>query len=750
MTTTSSWTLLHTAAKNGETETVENLVKNGAETNAVTTLHWTPLHFSAKYGHFDCCRILIEAGASIIAPTKLRFFTPFHIAALEGHTDIVRLFLEYGADLNIRTAEGWTPLHAAVEHAHKKTVRFLLEHGADPNLAKRATLAVFPLHTAAKNGRKDILQLLLDFGTDPCVQNKHGKYPKDFAEENEFFELAKLLELKPELKTLPYQPNANWIKSVIQGGDLQRLENWLNEGGSASYVPKNGISLLGNAIVSGQPEIVRLLLSHGANTNIKLVWSSESILNDLISSGMVSGRDKYIEIVNILLDHGIKPVSDKQDNPNPFKAQTCCSSIQVLPLSLLERLEAAGLSIEPELKKKMAIRWAVKVKDYIQAEQLLLAGADPNDVKWGDVDAPLHVAIQTDDVEMVRLLVKYGAKVNKKLGYGDSSLYEAAGKGNIEIVKLLVEAGAYVNRKTDGGTPLQAALYTGKTEIVDYLLEHGADIESKTKRIFGIPVNASSTPIFNAIYLGDSEIIQKLIDKGADIHVVGNGGNTLLHVAAEKGLTKWAKYFLDHGLNIEAENWHQQRPLHLAAIKKHKEVVQLLLRHGASVKPPPGIVPIIYAILLDRSDLLETALKENPAGINETHRHPLPILAALEQGNHNIVEILMKYGASLTVSQNIYHPEGTWGDSALSYVSRTGKKDLLELFLKQNINVNSKSSPRPVLHCAATPEIAQILLEHGANPYLRSNEHQTALECQSHNKAVAALLRTVMSTETEN
>jgi hypothetical protein len=77
-------------------------------------------------------------------------------------------------------------------------------------------------------------------------------------------------------------------------------------------------------------------------------------------------------------------------------------------------------------------------------------------------------------------------------------------------------------------------------------------------------------------------------------------------------------------------------------------------------------------------------------------------------------------------------------------------KDLLELFLKQNVNVNSKSSPRPALHCAATPEIAQILLDHGANPYLRSNEHRTALECQSHNKAVADLLRTTMSMETEN
>jgi ankyrin repeat protein len=74
-------------------------------------------------------------------------------------------------------------------------------------------------------------------------------------------------------------------------------------------------------------------------------------------------------------------------------------------------------------------------------------------------------------------------------------------------------------------------------------------------------------------------------------------------------------------------------------------------------------------------------------------------------------------------------------------------KDLLELFLKQDINVNSKASIIPALHCAASTEIAQILLDHGANPYLRSNEHRTALECQLRNNEVAALLRQIMTRE---
>ncbi len=755
----SQWTPLHQAAQTGNSDELKKLIETGDDLNAVTKLGWTPLHFSAWYGYLDCCRILIEAGSAMYMPTTLRFWTPCHLAALEGHTEIVRLFLEHGADINARTAEGWTPLHAAVEHAHLETVRFLLERGADPNLAKRPDRTTFPLHSAARNGRRDIVQILLDFGADPNVKNKYGELPGNLAKEVGFSGIAEMLEIKPESQKPVKEPDSIWIMNLIRGGDLQRLENWLDEGGSISYVPKNGQSLLSYAIFFGQPNTVRYLLEHGAAPKGRFGWFSGSALNGMLASGMASGRREYIEVAEILLDHGFKPFSGKEDHADPFHVNTfCCPSVQVLPLSLLDRLEAAGLAIEPALKKKMALRWAVKVRDHAEAEQLLKEGADPNAGSgYGDIHAPLHAAIQANDVEMVRLLVQYGAKVNKKSGYGNSFLYDAASDATIEIVKILVEAGANVNRKTDFGSPIQAALKEGKTEIVDYLIEHGADLESRTNWVWGHKVDASSTPIFSALASGDGKLIQKLIDEGADIHVIGDRGNTLLHIAAEKGLTRWVKYFLEQGMDIEAENWDHRRPLHLAALHKRKETIQYLMNHGASVEiPPPAFPPVIYTMMLGRIDLLETILENDP---NEANRRPddhaygnwaqLPILVALELENREMIELLVKHGAWLTLSLNIYH-EGAWGHSALSYVSQQGMKDLLELFLKQNINVNSKSSPRPALHCAASVEIAQMLLDHGANPYLRSNEHRTALECQLQNKEVADLLRGVMSREPEH
>ena len=752
-----NWTPLHTAVKNGEIATVARLIESGSDLDARTQLFWTPLHFAAKYGQFDCCRLLIEAGASISVPTKLRFFTPLHIAALEGRTNIVQLFLEHGADLNLRTAEGWTPLHAAVEHAHRETVRFLLERGADPNLAKRTTKATFPLHSAARNGRRDILQLLLDYGADPNVQNKYGKYPKDFAKENGFPLLAELLKTKPESPKPSKEPDATWMDNLIRSGDLQLLENWLNEGGSVSYVPKNGLPPLFGAVLHGLPKTVRFLLERGANPNIKAGWHSDGLVDFAITSSLANSREEFVEIVNILLDYGAKVTLLQSDGPKAFVPNAW--SMDVWPLALLERLETEGMSIDPVTKKKIALRWAVKVQDHTQAEELLKDGADPNaGNKFSDIHTPLTVAIRANDVEMVRLLVKYGANVNDKSCYNNSFLADAVGQGNLEIVKILVEAGANVNHKTYFGSPIQAALREGNTEIVDYLLERGADIESHTNWARG-----NSTPIFDALAAGDSESVQKLIDKGADIHVVGDFGNTLLHVAAENGLTKWVEYFLDQGLDIEAENRNRYRPIHLAVLcrlpkqnnptirNRKDEVVQYLLNRGASVEPPPGVSPTNYAIMLGRADLLDTALKNKPNKPPQAEVYPsgnpLPILVALQHGRFDLVEMLAQQGASVTASQNFYHHEGAQGESALSYVSRNGMKEMLERFLRLEVNVNSKASILPALHSSASPEIAQLLLEHGANPYLRSNEHKTALECQTHNPQVAAFLREVMSRE---
>lgn len=74
------------------------------------------------------------------------------------------------------------------------------------------------------------------------------------------------------------------------------------------------------------------------------------------------------------------------------------------------------------------------------AKKLLEEGHPVNErdnLNW----LPIHEACNYGHVELVELLIKYGAKVNDHIG-PITPLHDAAQNGHLEVVKLLLKAGA--------------------------------------------------------------------------------------------------------------------------------------------------------------------------------------------------------------------------------------------------------------------------------------------------------------------
>jgi hypothetical protein len=118
--------------------------------------------------------------------------------------------------------------------------------------------------------------------------------------------------------------------------------------------------------------------------------------------------------------------------------------------------------------------------------RLLDAGCDPNSVvfgKWHDNPSNLTAllaAIETKNINLVRLLLKHRAEVNTETtrGLTRTPLQRAAELGCLDIVQLLLDEGANVNAmpvQRGGGTALQLAAISGNCNIVVELLKHGAD-----------------------------------------------------------------------------------------------------------------------------------------------------------------------------------------------------------------------------------------------------------------------------------
>ena len=122
-------------------------------------------------------------------------------------------------------------------------------------------------------------------------------------------------------------------------------------------------------------------------------------------------------------------------------------------------------------------------------------------------NAPLFEAVKSDDVELVRTLLKDGIivgggkegkmtfyNVNAEDERGISLLIEATLLGNIHLVNLLMTNGARAQPLPGfRHTPLRAACLMGNSQLIKLLLEKGADPNAKSE--------GGRTPLMGACYL---------------------------------------------------------------------------------------------------------------------------------------------------------------------------------------------------------------------------------------------------------
>jgi hypothetical protein len=147
--------------------------------------------------------------------------------------------------------------------------------------------------------------------------------------------------------------------------------------------------------------------------------------------------------------------------------------------------------------------WMVTKDPLPLIKKLLDAGADPNALVNNTPRArmragsprivfatPLMRAAFAGDLELVKLLLSYGADAKIISRDGETMVSAAAGLGfiqgyskgkaeaeRLEVVKLFVELGADVNQADDYGiTPLMVAGNMGDTKIIQYLVDVGADL----------------------------------------------------------------------------------------------------------------------------------------------------------------------------------------------------------------------------------------------------------------------------------
>lgn len=331
-----------------------------------------PLHECAFYGHVECLKILLEARPDTINKRMNKNQTALYVAVSRKHFSCVDYLVRQGADPNIANSLWETPLMKACEKGNEAIVRVLLKFGASPN--KACVQGGTPLHEAVGHINLEICKMLLQAGANPKAKNIYGIDSLFTAAQCGAVDVLNLLLLKDENVNTQANDGATALFEASKNGHTEIVKILLAKNADVNKANKSGLLPIHVAAKNGHNKIVALLIPE--TSRAKIVWCGISPLHFAAERN----RDDVLET---LIEAGYDVNATLSDSWSKMY----------------------------EDRRRTALYSAVVNRNLEAASMLLEAGADPN----LDIFNPLLVAARKACIEMVMLLIKYGANVNALL-----------------------------------------------------------------------------------------------------------------------------------------------------------------------------------------------------------------------------------------------------------------------------------------------------------------------------------------------
>ena len=172
-----------------------------------------------------------------------------------------------------------------------------------------------------------------------------------------------------------------------------------------------------------------------------------------------------------------------------------------------EQLKKEGLAFTPE-----AFLQKVAEGDVEHVKLFLEAGIDPA-ARNALGRTALWVATERRQIEVVKALLEGGVKPDEKnapsVDGGKSIVFEAVDSENTDLLRVLVEAGADARSGNDYEiTPLAEAARTGRLEMCKILIKAGADPNAAAS---GFPL------MYGPVNENHIDVVRLLIESGAKL-----------------------------------------------------------------------------------------------------------------------------------------------------------------------------------------------------------------------------------------
>ncbi|KAL4921318.1 ankyrin repeat-containing domain protein [Aspergillus aurantiobrunneus] len=454
----------------------------------------------------------------------------------------------------------------------------------------------------------------------------------------------------------------------------------------------------------GRPETVRNLLAAGADAT-KLL--------DGYAPLHYAVRNGHADVARVLLEAGADPLQVTRNGDVPLLPAAERGHEDTVRL-LLEVADMDNPVGRTDYKRALSravyfghLAVARFMLDYAAALDASSAGPSGPGGKrsWLDVEDLLYQAARAGNCDMIRLLLEYGANVPPVHRRATHPLLVAAQNGHKEAVQVLIAARADPAYEEKRPEALCSAMGSGGQSglsLQDRLYQ-------KYDRDLTRPTKDGRTPLQIALEeFSPPDVIRLLLDLGADVNMRGRGGSTALHTLVRLKRHDLLQTLLSASGSLAASDDKGNTPLLLAVTVGNVAAASLFIRCGADMlaRDNHGRTALHIAATL--------SLSADVSATDDDGRIPLHF--ATLTGNVSIVQALLS-----THDKTSADPlaRSKTGRTVLEMAAEAGHLALVDLLIQRGVDVKSDHEGYSALHSAVAnkhPEIAQLLLAHGADP----------------------------------
>uniref|UniRef100_A0A674AGC0 Transient receptor potential cation channel, subfamily A, member 1b n=1 Tax=Salmo trutta TaxID=8032 RepID=A0A674AGC0_SALTR len=515
---------LHWAVERNQPDSCRTLLELGAEPNVLNKALMSPLHLAVSHTHNHLVQLLLshyKTGSNLEGGLGN---TPVMLACFINNTEALSILLRHGARLSSQNKLGHYAIHAAAFAGSKKAMDVILKAGEEMGHSIEEHINFLdkswssPLHLAVWGGNMNIIEFCIHKGAKIDQQQVDGSTALHLACSQGATEAVKLILSSyirlDSIINLPDGACQTPLHRATIFDHTELAEYLISKGADIDYIDCKGLSPLLLATNCGAWRTVALLLSKGANVNIKDKSGCNFLhLTILQPKGLKNLSRDILQVQDDLLSN--------EDHKGCTPLHYACrlgihesvKNILVLQVSLDRKSK----------DKKSALHFAAQYGRVNTCQRLLETITDSRLLNEGDERGltPLHLASGGGHTKVVELLLRKGALFHCDYK-GRTCLHHAAAEGYTQTMKIVLATNIKLLDKLDeeGSTALHLAARDGHVAAVRLLLQRGAEIS----------LNKNHASFFHeALQHGRKDVINAIIDSDRSVQKT----NTLLIQSTE-------------------------------------------------------------------------------------------------------------------------------------------------------------------------------------------------------------------------